>query len=169
MANARNVSFPISVRWSIYIINSVDKPNFRETFKSVEECVPGYWRKGVSICSHLDDIHWNLRQLKYFVNHKLGLRRRGSNHQLSTFAGQLLWNSTVQYRAEKHKAWISGNLSFIVYAFMTTTSLMFVKEIKNAPSALLSYISTREFLRTREKCGEARAEGSRGTIFLFLL
>ena len=28
-ANARNVSFPISVRWSIYIINSVDKPNFR--------------------------------------------------------------------------------------------------------------------------------------------
>ena len=29
---------------------------------------------------------------------------------------------------------------------------------KNAPSALLSYISTREFLRTREKCGEARAE-----------
>ena len=27
--NARNVSFSISVRWSIYIINSVDKPNFR--------------------------------------------------------------------------------------------------------------------------------------------
>ena len=28
-ANARNVSFSISVWWSIYIINSVDKPNFR--------------------------------------------------------------------------------------------------------------------------------------------
>ena len=28
-ANARNVSFSISVRWSIYIINSVYKPNFR--------------------------------------------------------------------------------------------------------------------------------------------
>ena len=28
-ANARNVSLSISVRWSIYIINSVDKPNFR--------------------------------------------------------------------------------------------------------------------------------------------
>ena len=28
-ANARNVSFSISLRWSIYIINSVDKPNFR--------------------------------------------------------------------------------------------------------------------------------------------
>ena len=28
-AKARNVSFSISVRWSIYIINSVDKPNFR--------------------------------------------------------------------------------------------------------------------------------------------
>ena len=34
-----------------------------------------------------------------------------------------------------------------------------MKEINNAPSALLSYISTREFLRTREKCGEARDEG----------
>ena len=32
-----------------------------------------------------------------------------------------------QHRAKKHKAWITGNLSFIVYAFMTTTSLMFVK------------------------------------------
>ena len=28
-ANGRNVSFSIFVRWSIYIINSVDKPNFR--------------------------------------------------------------------------------------------------------------------------------------------
>ena len=27
--NARNVSFSNSVRWSIYMINSVDKPNFR--------------------------------------------------------------------------------------------------------------------------------------------
>ena len=35
----------------------------------------------------------------------------------------------------------------------------FIKEIKNAPSALLSYISTREFLRTRKKCREARAVG----------
>ena len=34
---------------------------------------------------------------------------------------------------------------------------LFIKEIKNAPSALLSYISTREFLRTPEKCREARA------------
>ena len=29
----------------------------------------------------------------------------------------------------------------------------FIIEMKNAPSASLSYISTREFLRTREKCG----------------
>ena len=34
-----------------------------------------------------------------------------------------------------------------------------IKEIKTAPSALLSYINTREFLRTREKNREARAEG----------
>ena len=30
-------------------------------------------------------------------------------------------------QAEKYKAWISGNLSFIVYAFMTATRLMFAK------------------------------------------
>ena len=29
---------------------------------------------------------------------------------------------------------------------------LIIKEIKNAPSALLSYISTRDFLRTPEKC-----------------
>ena len=57
-----------------------------------------------------------------------------------------------------------------------------IKELKNAPSVLLSYMSTRELLRTREKCEEARAEVSskipaclynnaRGTSFflLFLL
>ena len=34
-ANARNVSFSISVGWSIYIINSVDKPNFRVSFAAL--------------------------------------------------------------------------------------------------------------------------------------
>ena len=34
-----------------------------------------------------------------------------------------------------------------------------IKEIKIAPNALLNYISTREYLRTRERCREARAEG----------
>ena len=29
------------------------------------------------------------------------------------------------------------------------SAVIYIKEIKNAPSALLSYISTREFLRTR--------------------
>jgi len=29
---------------------------------------------------------------------------------------------------------------------------IYINEIKNAPSALLSYISTRKFLRTQEKC-----------------
>ena len=36
--------------------------------------------------------------------------------------------------------------------FSMFSNLKFDKEITNAPSALLSYISTREFLRTREKC-----------------
>ena len=34
-ANARNVSFSISVRWSMYIINSIDKPYFRSVISSV--------------------------------------------------------------------------------------------------------------------------------------
>ena len=54
------------------------------------------------------------------------------------------------------------------------------REIKNAPSALLSYISTREFLRTREKCFSHFSSvlknwrvliypnNARGTSFLFL-
>ena len=47
----------------------------------------------------------------------------------------------------------SANETYVSRAFS-----LIINEIKNAPSALLSHISTREFLRTREKCGEARAE-----------
>ena len=43
--------------------------------------------------------------------------------------------------------------------FCCVTLSAFINEIKNAPSALLSYNSTREFLTTREKCGEALVEG----------
>ena len=43
--------------------------------------------------------------------------------------------------------------------FCCVTLSAFINEIINAPSALLSYNSTREFLRTREKCREALAEG----------
>ena len=38
-ANARNVSFSISVQWSIYIINSVDKPNFNDYYYSSSKCI----------------------------------------------------------------------------------------------------------------------------------
>ena len=54
-ANARNVSFSISVRWSIYIINSVDKPNFRVSLPHRRsttvslETNPLYSYQGVSI------------------------------------------------------------------------------------------------------------------------
>ena len=34
-ANAQNVSFSISVRWAIYIFTSVDKPNFRVSFRQL--------------------------------------------------------------------------------------------------------------------------------------
>ena len=41
---------------------------------------------------------------------------------------------------------------------LNTVSFLFYKRNKElVPRALFSYISTREFLRTREKCGEARA------------
>ena len=37
---------------------------------------------------------------------------------------------------------------------------IFVKEIKDTPSGLLSYISTQDFFRTQEKCySQARATG----------
>ena len=49
------------------------------------------------------------------------------------------------------------HLLFDFHLKTETVSTLIVKEIKNAPSALLSYLSTREFLRTREKCREARA------------
>ena len=58
------------------------------------------------------------------------------------------------------KEHVKGVQSFLTYAKFVALSLpLRRKEIKNAPSALLSYISTWEFLRTREKCGEAPAEG----------
>lgn len=45
-----------------------------------------------------------------------------------------------QHRAKNHKAWITGNLSFIVYAFMTTTSLTFVK-LCNTFKVKLSFLA----------------------------
>ena len=49
-------------------------------------------------------------------------------------------------------------ISFCIHIFNQEevfTMSTFIKEIKTATSALLSYISTQEFFTTREKCGEA--------------
>ena len=47
---------------------------------------------------------------------------------------------------------------------------VFNNEIKNAQSVLLSYISTQEFLRTRQKWGEAPClNNARGTSFFISL
>ena len=60
-----------------------------EKFNSVEECVAAYWRKGYRYAAILiflsvyHGIHWTLRQLKYFINHKLGLRRRGNQSSVA--------------------------------------------------------------------------------------
>ena len=62
-------------------------------------------------------------------------------------------NSHIFSRPDLHK----GNQSSLFGKFPFSELLS--KEIKNAPSAWLSYKSTRDFLRRREKCGEARAKG----------
>ena len=49
----------------------------------------------------------------------------------------------------------------LTFALTSCDCLNFIKEIKKlVPRALLSYISTWEFLRTLEKCREALAYGS---------
>ena len=69
-------------------------------------------------------------------------------------------NSHIFSRPDLRK----GNKSSLFRKFPFSESLS--KEIKNAPSALLSYISTREFLRTREK-HEPKASTSRTSrVFL---
>lgn len=73
------------------IAHSVGLPDCTcvETFNSVEECVAAYWRKGYRYAAILiflsvyHGIHWTLRQLKYFINHKLGLRRRGNQSSVA--------------------------------------------------------------------------------------
>ena len=51
-------------------------------------------------------------------------------------------------------------MQFVVLLFTPndTRDHAVTKELKKSPSALSSYIGTREVLRTRERCGEARAE-----------
>ena len=90
--------------------------------------------------------------------------------KISTFYGGILWSIRV-YTTENCRRFVFYNNMEKVRAELAlfsvenarvlhlTSLLLSVKEIKNAPSALLSYISTREFLRTRKKCREARAVG----------
>ena len=42
---------------------------------------------------------------------------------------------------------------------MNSADLKYIREKKNAPSALLSYMSTRDFLRTRKKCQRSVGAG----------
>ena len=46
----------------------------------------------------------------------------------------------------------------LLFAPNDTRDRAVTKELKKSPNALLSYTSTREVLRTRERCGEARTE-----------
>ena len=46
----------------------------------------------------------------------------------------------------------------LLFAPNETSDRAITKEFKKSPSALSSSRSTREFLRTGEKCGEARTE-----------
>ena len=98
------MKFPAVVLLLLQIIaHSVGLPDCAcvETFNSVEECIAAYWRKGyryaaiLIILSVYHGIHWTLRQLKYFINHKLGLRRRGNQSTSRCF---VFCNKTTMLR-----------------------------------------------------------------------
>ena len=57
----------------------------------------------------------------------------------------------------------------LLFAPNDTRDHAVTKELKKSPSALLSYISTREVLRTRERCGEAQTEGECFSYFSSVL
>ena len=66
-ANARNVSFSISVRWSIYIINSVNKPNFRVSLPH---------RRSTTVSSETNPVNLQYRLLSTNYTRKLLYRLR---------------------------------------------------------------------------------------------
>ena len=65
--------------------------------------------------------------------------------------------SSEERKRRKQRAKLNG-IAFSFSMKRVTYNTIIKKLKKLVPCALLSYISTREFLRTREKCGEARAE-----------
>ena len=68
--------------------------------------------------------------------------------QIVNFDGLIFLTAWVLYNKSNNLNHSNKDSDWLIVA-------CFIKEIKNAPSALLSYISTREFLGTRAKCGEA--------------
>ena len=73
------------------VVNIVGLPDCvcTATFNTVDECVAAYWRQGhrytaiLMFLSAYHGIHWTLRHLKYFINQKLGLRRKGNQSPLA--------------------------------------------------------------------------------------
>ena len=84
-ANARNVSFSISVRWSIYIINSVDKPNFRVSLPH---------RRSTTVSSETNPLYWFSVSLSISplppIERRFVRKRPLSNKRILTFIWVLL-------------------------------------------------------------------------------
>ena len=129
IANARNVSFSISVRWSIYIINSVDKPNFRvslphrcSTTVSLE--TNPLYMKGRSLCIQ----HWIY--MRHFMTGYM----------------YLLWTASrtaglVMVTAGKKIVWEAVKIHFLFYYFLVGwdwQSHLFQPSKKRWPLAIYS-------------------------------
>ena len=84
------------------------------------------WKPKVKICLH---VFTSTTQLPFHVKERI---RMTANAQK--------WKKQLQ------------SVQNGCFSLSNVQILKFDEEIKNAPSALFSYISTREFLRTREKC-----------------
>ena len=101
-----------------------------ETFNSVEECVSSYWRAGyrystiLMFLSAYHGIFWTLRQLKYFINHKLGLRRRGNQSPIANVRQAIDYELSgtgrlLGYRAMTRRLQREYNLSIGRHVVMT--------------------------------------------------
>ena len=75
-ANARNVSFSISVRWSIYIINSVDKPNFRVSLPH---------RRSTTVSLETNPLYSSVPELSIITNHMMDLIYGRWHHLLTRY------------------------------------------------------------------------------------
>ena len=64
---------------------------------------------------------------------------------------EIMYEMDLILNCRYETARIIASLDFVSAVQYMITVFLYIKKIKNAPSALLSYINTLEFLRAREK------------------